>query len=94
MAAYGAVAPMRFGDMWDPWNSLGLSGSGPRNASNAIPGIERAAGPGMFDTLSKPWSPDSPLFWVGVLLAAAVGLVGFATELRAGPVRAGVKVGE
>lgn len=96
MHAYGAVSPMAFGDMFDPWNSLGLSGSGPRGASgsSSIPGVERAAGPGKFDSMAKPWSPDSPMFWVGVLLAAAVGLIGFATELRVGPARASAKLGD
>lgn len=42
---------------------------------------------------APPWSPDSPLFWFGLVIAAAFGLVGVATEFRAGPAKAGIKIG-
>lgn len=37
--------------------------------------------------------PNSPLMWVGVILAGAVGLAAFSTTVRVGPARAGVSVG-
>jgi len=39
------------------------------------------------------WHPNSPLTWVGVVLAGAVGLAAFSTTVRVGPVRAGASVG-
>jgi hypothetical protein len=94
--AYAPALPMYgFADIGDPWNALGMRGSGPSaQYDSGIPGLERSAGPGMFDSHAKPWSPENPIFWAGVVLAAAIGLLGFATELRVGPARAGVKVGD
>lgn len=40
------------------------------------------------------WHPDNPLFWFGAVILAAFGLVGFATEFRAGPARAGLTLGD
>ncbi len=40
------------------------------------------------------WSPDNPLFWFGVLLAATLGFVGIAGSVRLGPARARVSIGE
>lgn len=40
------------------------------------------------------WHPNSPLMWVGVILAGAVGLAAFSTTVRVGPVTASASVGK
>jgi len=40
-----------------------------------------------------PWHPSSPLFWMGALIALTFGLIGVATEVHVGPLRAAGKVG-
>jgi hypothetical protein len=39
------------------------------------------------------WHPNSPLAWVGIILAGAVGLAAFSTTVRVGPVKASASVG-
>lgn len=39
------------------------------------------------------WHPNSPLAWVGFILAGAVGLAAFSTTVRVGPVKASASVG-
>ena len=81
-------------DALNAWQQYGLQGRLPDNSTtNPIPGIERSAGPGKHTTMASWYQPSNPLFWFGVLLAGTVGLVGFATEFRVGPARAGVAVG-
>lgn len=41
----------------------------------------------------KPWHPDSPLFWFGIILATTFGLIGAATSIRVGPFKAAVGAG-
>lgn len=43
---------------------------------------------------STLWHPNSPLMWVGVILAGAVGLAAASTTVRVGPVRASGSVGK
>lgn len=52
-----------------------------------------AAGPSL-SVKSPPWSPDSPLFWFGILAAASVGLMGYSTTVRVGPAKAGLEIGK
>jgi len=72
-------------------------------ASSARPGYTEhpsgaalpATTPGAGSTnVGKPWSPDSPIFWVGVLVAAAIGLVGASFKVHAGPAHAGASIGK
>lgn len=39
------------------------------------------------------WHPNSPLMWVGVLIAGAVGLAAWSTTVRVGPVKASASIG-
>lgn len=41
-----------------------------------------------------PWSPSSPLFWVGALLGVTFGAVGFNAHARLLTIRGGVDVGK
>lgn len=59
----------------------------------AIPGVERSAGPSMLETF-KPWHPDDPLFWFGAILLATAGFIAASTQIRVGPVKVGAKVGK
>lgn len=43
---------------------------------------------------ARALSPDSPMLWVGVLLAATLGLVGFSTHAHVGPGRVSVALGK
>lgn len=81
-------------DAFDPMMSLGLQGTAPKPTGSTIPGVERSAGPGLFDSAAPWWSPNNPLFWAGLVLAGAVGLIGAVTEFRVGPAGARVSLGE
>jgi len=77
----------------NPYQHLGLvqTTSGPSAAGAGLPATSTAAGDGG----DKPWSPDSPLFWCAVIMAASfAGIVGASVNLHAGPARAGVSVGK
>jgi hypothetical protein len=52
-----------------------------------------SAGPSL-EIKSPPWSPESPLFWFGILAAASFGLMGYSTTVRVGPAKAGVEIGK
>lgn len=54
--------------------------------------LAQVAGPG--DNKLPDFSTHSPMFWVGVLLAGAVGLAAVSTTVRVGPAKASVSVGE
>jgi len=78
----------------DPYSpaALGVTvgspfGAGPGQSTN--PGIARSA----VDAVSHPLSPDNGLFWAGVVILAAAGLIGFSTHVRVGPASAGAAVG-
>jgi hypothetical protein len=54
--------------------------------------MARVAGPA--DKHIPAFSMHSPMFWVAVVLAGAVGLAAASTTVRVGPARASVSVGE
>lgn len=54
--------------------------------------LARIAGPA--DKKVPEFSTHSPLFWVGVILAGAVGLAAASTTVRVGPVKGSVSVGD
>lgn len=57
--------------------------------------LQTSAGPSMADRNSeKPWHPDSPMFWVGLLLATTLGFVAASTSIRVGPFKAGISAGK
>ncbi|MFL6144532.1 MAG: hypothetical protein ACJ72N_22050 [Labedaea sp.] len=64
-----------------------------RAQTSTTPGIARAAGPAPHDQ-SPPWSPDSPLFWFGVVAALTFGLVAVSTSIRVGPARVSGSLGK
>lgn len=81
----------------NPFNQIGLvTQQAPAHAASVgIPGIARSGGPSAADAgAEKPWHPDSPLFWFGVVLAATLGLIGAATSVRVGPIKASTSVGK
>lgn len=41
----------------------------------------------------KPWHPDSPLFWLGAVIALTFGLIGASTQIRVGPFKASAGAG-
>jgi len=54
--------------------------------------LARAAGPA--DKNVPDFSAQSPMFWVAVILAGAVGLAAMSTTVRVGPVKASASVGD
>lgn len=88
-------------DVWaqmTPFNLVGLTAQAPQaahaGATTAIPGVARSSGPALVGGTTKPWHPDSPLFWFGVIAAATFGLIGASTSVRVGPAKAAVSVGD
>lgn len=74
-------------------NLLGISPGQPR-----LPGYEGQQLPASTytgqDKAAVPWSPDSPLFWGGLLgVATLLGLLGASVQVRAGRTRAKAEVG-
>jgi hypothetical protein len=81
-------------DTLNPYDQLGLSRMVPQSAmSSGSPSIATASGPSRHDNPS-PFSPDSPLFWIGALLLATAGLIGVSTSARVGPLRTSASLGK
>lgn len=79
---------------FDAYSLYGTPRSTPASASvDVSPGIATAAGPAISDDFPL-WHPNHPMFVFGVLLAAAAGLVGFASSGRVGPASASVQLGK
>lgn len=86
------------GASYDPQNLLGAK---PAEAlSSHAPGFP-TLGTGLIpgsgsslDRGDRPWHPDSPLFWFGMLAAVTFGLIGASTAVRVGPFKAGVSAGK
>lgn len=80
----------------NPRSLLGLdvtATSGPSAAGASLPASSPSTSHG--DGGDKPWSPDSPIFWVAVITAFSIaGIVGASVNLHAGPVRAGGAIGK
>jgi hypothetical protein len=85
---------------WDGLDSYHLYGAMPSAATNGRRGdvadpLTMAAGPSTLEGSSdKPWHPDSPLFWFGMLLAASLGFIAASTSIRVGPFKAAVAAGK
>jgi hypothetical protein len=76
----------------DPFSpaAYGLTGAAPPSSSLATaPSIAQSA----VQSLAPVWHPDNPVFWVGIIAAASMGLIGFTVSGRAGPVRGSAGVG-
>ncbi|MGI8685121.1 MAG: hypothetical protein ACR2MO_08565 [Acidimicrobiales bacterium] len=83
--------------VWDtltPFHTLGLGqGQAAPSGAGEIPGVARSSGPALGDD-GKPWHPDSPLFWFGLIAAATIGLVAASTQVRLGPLKASLSAGK
>jgi hypothetical protein len=83
---------------WDRFDA-GIYGLKPTVLGASVPStmsdLGQSAGPALAEGNSdRPWSPDSPLFWFGALLAVTFGLIGAATSIRVGPFKAAVSAGK
>lgn len=60
-----------------------------------IPGIARSQGPTAAQSAlgAPPWSPQSALFWFGLVAAATFGLAGVSFSGRVGSARASASLG-
>jgi hypothetical protein len=56
--------------------------------------LPTVAAPAVAGGKASPLSPQSALFWVGVIAAASVGLMAYSTSARVGPVSASLNVGK
>ncbi len=85
---------------WERFDPLHIYGVRPPGAANGtvvepMPGMEGNAGPSLLEAAGdRPWHPDSPLFWFGILLATTFGLIGASTAIRVGPFRASASAGK
>jgi hypothetical protein len=77
-----------------PASKYGGSFVTPNPATKDDSGLVQIAGPApAAKGMNSMWHPNSPLMWVGVALAGAVGLAAFSTTVRVGPIKAGASVG-
>lgn len=80
--------------MPSPWliqsasSKYGAMGA-PANDPSPLAGV---AGPSRGSDMPV-WHPEHPFFWFGVIAAGAVGLMGFSTHARVGPVHAAAGLG-
>lgn len=65
-----------------PGGSSGQGGSGPVGS-----GMTGAVTNSTTSPAPPVWSPDNPLFWFGVILAATAGLLTISTTFNAGPLK-------
>jgi hypothetical protein len=75
-----------------PASKYGAAFLSPGNITKDETPLARAAGPS--DNNTSALSMHSPMFWVGVVLAGAVGLAAASTTVRVGPVKGSVSVGD
>jgi len=71
----------------NPSSITGFGGSLPGGGSGGVvSGVESAVA-----TRANPnaplYSPDNPLFWVGLLLLAAAGAIYLSTSVKVGPIK-------
>jgi hypothetical protein len=74
----------------NPGSITGWNGGGPDQGSGGVtPGVgsPAAAAATRSSAAAPPWSPDSPLFWVAIVLAATAGLFTISVSAKAGPFR-------
>lgn len=84
--------------MLDNWGGIspqqitGFNGAQPGGGSGGVtPGVEGSVGTAA--SAAPPlWSPQNPLFWFGVFLAAAGGLFHLSTHVKAGPLSGGADI--
>lgn len=83
-------------DRFDPYNIHGvmpgavMSGRTPTDAP-----LIASAGPSTLErNTDKPWHPDSPMFWVGALLALTLGFAAASTSIRVGPFKVAAAAGK
>lgn len=87
-------------ESWDRFDPFHIYGVKPPGAANGAPvepmaTLGQSAGPALLERDERrPWHPDSPLFWFGVLAATTLGLIGASTSVRVGPFKAAVAAGE
>lgn len=66
----------------------------PQKASPDRSELPKVAAPSLSAGASSPLSPSGPLFWVGVIAAASVGLMAYSTSVRVGPASASLSLGK
>jgi hypothetical protein len=65
----------------------------PQKATSDHSELPKVAAPSMSGAAS-PLSPSGPLFWIGVIAAASVGLMAYSTSVRVGPATASLSLGK
>jgi hypothetical protein len=70
--------------------SLAAPSTSVSDTASPLPAV---AGPSL-SQVAPAWHPDSPLFWFGLIAAAAVGFAFASTTVRVGPVKAAASVGK
>jgi hypothetical protein len=75
-----------------PESKYGAAFLNPGHTTKDSTPLAQVAGPA--DKDAPAFSTHSPMFWVAVLLAGAVGLAAASTTVRVGPARASVSVGD
>lgn len=67
--------------------------NGTQKATSDHSELPKVAAPSMGGAAS-PLSPSGPLFWIGVIAAASVGLMAYSTSVRVGPATASLSLGK
>jgi hypothetical protein len=90
-SSLSAPTDMYWNQRVTPAALFGLSPGGPGGgAGKALPPSSSTGA----DQASVPWHPDSPLFWLGAVVALTVlGVTGASVHVRAFKARAGAELG-
>lgn len=81
---------------WDKIDPYHMLGAKPAEALPSTPGhspLSAATASQLDRHGNKPWHPDSPLFWFGILAATTLGLIGASTSVRLGPFKGALSAG-
>jgi len=76
-----------------PANKYGGAQVSQQKATSDATALPSMAGPPA-GASSSPLSPASPLFWIGVIAAASVGLMAYSTTVRVGPASVSAHLGK
>jgi len=77
-----------------PAEKYGGSFITPQKATSDRSELPKVAAPTTFKGAASPLSPSGPLFWIGIIAAASVGLMAYSTSVRVGPASASVSLGK
>lgn len=81
--------------MANPYLMTGLSPVPQSPPPGGVPpaGVASAIATDPYGGVPPLWSPDNPMLWIGVLIAAMTGFIGLAGAVKVGPIKGSASIG-